>query len=247
MNYISLSFYRKYKTDSEKSTELGALQAKNSSLEKTVAIYRQRLRELSENLPRGELELLMQRMGIKDLFEVPASVETNGMALTNGHSPMDRSNSTISSSGSTTMDNGNLLIETSDDLKCPPVPSRNNLPGLDVFKSNGNGGGGSNGHSKNDELLLNSDSDSDFDPRAFESDDSKTTNDFFGFEPTKSVGQQIFSATNTGTSHHNNFVNNMNAVNMSQNNGFGASDTNNNNHNMNNGSSTNGIPAPLCE
>lgn len=215
-----LSHYRKYKTDSEKTSEAGALQAKNSSLEKTVVIYRQRLRELSEHIPRAELEQLMQRMGIKDLFEVP---QENGVEVppTNGQQlsmmSMNRSSS----------DSGNLLsIDSNDDLKCPPVPSRT-LPGLDVFKNGTNG-------SKNDELLLNSDSDSDFDPRAFEDDNKTTTNDFFGFEPTKTLGQQIFSATN---SHHN-FVNNMNAVNVSVTNGF---DTNNNNSSSHNGA----VPAPL--
>lgn len=163
----------------------------------------------------------MQRMGVKDLCEVPTENDVIAPSVTTNGSQMD------SHRGSS--DSGNLLIETNDDLKCPPVPSRNNLPGLDVFKSNGTSNGGKN----NDELLLNSDSDSDFDPRAFESDDSKTTNDFFGFEPTKTLGQQIFAATN----NHHNFVNNMNAVNSSVTNGFG-SDTNNNN---NNGA----VPAPL--
>lgn len=215
---------------------MGALQAKASNLEKTVAIYRQRLKELSDHIPRAELEQLMQRMGVKDLLEVPAALENhNNTSTTNGNGEMH---------GMTATQNGNqfnrsnshtenLLIETAsndNDMKCPPVPSRNNLPGLDVFKSNGNSSNGS----KNDELLLNSDSDSDFDPRAFESDDSKTTNDFFGFEPTKTLGQQIFSATN---SHHHNFVNNMNAVNTSVTNGH-FMDTNNNNG---------AVPAPLCE
>lgn len=46
-------------------------------------------------------------------------------------------------------------------------------------------------------LLLNSDSDSDFDPRADENEmmnSNKITNDLFGFEPPKSMGQQLFSA-----------------------------------------------------
>lgn len=48
-------------------------------------------------------------------------------------------------------------------------------------------------------LLLNSDSDSDFDPRAEESDNSngnKITNDLFGFEPPKSLGQTLFTSGN---------------------------------------------------
>lgn len=174
------------------------------------------MRELAEHVPRGELELLLQRMGLKDLYELP--IMDNNSAESPAIEQLSRA------------DTENLLIETNDEMKCPPVPSRN-LPGqfnspLDVFKSNGSSNG------KNDELLLNSDSDSDFDPRAFESDDGKTTNDFFGFEPTKTLGQQIFSATNG----HNTFVNNMNAVNTSVSNGFLAADSNNN-----------GGPPPLCE
>lgn len=213
------------------------MQAKNSSLEKTVAIYRQRLKELSEHLPRGELELLMQRMGVKDLFEVPQENGVEGM--TNGQQQQQQTqHKMMMLMNRSSSDSGNLLtIDTNDDhLKCPPVPSRN-LHGLEAVFKNGSGGGMNGG--KNDELLLDphSDSDSDFDPRAFESDDSKTTNDFFGFEPTKTLGQQIFAATN------NNFVNNMNAVNTSVSNGFGGgglmADTNNNGNGA--------IPAPLCK
>lgn len=183
-------------------------------MENAVTIYRERIRELADHIPRGELELLLQKMGLKDLYELP-NLENGRESPMNGQQLRS--------------DTENLLIETNDDLKCPPVPSRN-LPGqfnspLDVFKSNGSSNG------KNDELLLNLDSDSDFDPRAFESDDSKTTNDFFGFEPTKTIGQQIFSASNG----HNTFVNNMNVVNSSVSNGFQVADSNNNS----------GVPPPL--
>lgn len=87
----------------------------------------------------------------------------------------------------------------------PAVPPRNNNQiTLDAFKPGGQ---------KMDELLLNSDSDSDFDPRAEENDSSsgsgingnisgnKITNDFFGFEP-----QQYSFSSNTN-------VNRVNGVN----------------------------------
>lgn len=61
---------------------------------------------------------------------------------------------------------------------------------------------------------MNSDSDSDFDPRAEEnemvtSNGNKITNDLFGFEPPKSLGQQLFS---TG-SFTNGSLNGMSAFN----------------------------------
>jgi PTB domain-containing engulfment adapter protein 1 len=56
-------------------------------------------------------------------------------------------------------------------------------------------------------LLLNSDSDSDFDPRAEESEITnghKITNDLFGFEPQKTLGQQLF--VNNNNSINNNLL-----------------------------------------
>lgn len=45
---------------------------------------------------------------------------------------------------------------------------------------------------KLEDLLLNSDSDSDFDPRADEQIGSKNSNDLFGFEPSNTSSQQAF-------------------------------------------------------
>ena len=84
------------------------------------------------------------------------------------------------------------------------VPPRNNIPSQ-ILKSNSQ---------KMDELLLNSDSDSDFDfdPRAEESMDNgkNDNNDLFGFEPSKSYGQQLF--------HNNNDNKQLNANNNTSNN-----------------------------
>lgn len=87
-----------------------------------------------------------------------------------------------------------LLIETSDKHFAPIVPPRNLQnqisSTLDALKPSIG--------TKLEGLLLNSDSDSDFDPRADENDifssDKNTTESFFGFEPPKtSVGQQLFA------------------------------------------------------
>lgn len=74
-----------------------------------------------------------------------------------------------------------------------------------------------------DELLLNSDSDSDFDPRADEIQDNLSngrnaiSNDLFGFEPSKSFGQQLFFTNNNDhklqNNNNTNLSNNMNNVN----------------------------------
>lgn len=87
-----------------------------------------------------------------------------------------------------------LLIETSDKHFAPIVPPRNLQnqisSTLDALKPSVG--------TKLEGLLLNSDSDSDFDPRADENDifssEKNSTESFFGFEPPKtSVGQQLFA------------------------------------------------------
>lgn len=77
-------------------------------------------------------------------------------------------------------------------------------------------------------LLLNSDSDSDFDPRAPDNDSpsqmglggsngNKISNDLFGFEPPKqSIGQQLFSSS---SNNHTSFTNGNSGITS---NGFGA-------------------------
>lgn len=93
-----------------------------------------------------------------------------------------------------------LLIETSDKHFAPIVPPRNLQnqisSTLDALKPSVG--------TKLEGLLLNSDSDSDFDPRADENDifssDKNTTESFFGFEPPKtSVGQQLFAMNSNNT------------------------------------------------
>lgn len=60
-------------------------------------------------------------------------------------------------------------------------------------------------------LLFNSDSDSDFDPRADEpemNNGSKKSNDLFGFEPTNTAGQQLFNSGSFTDGTTNNFTSN---------------------------------------
>lgn len=84
-----------------------------------------------------------------------------------------------------------LLIETSPKNSFAPiVPPRNNLSStIEALKPSVG--------TKLEGLLLNSDSDSDFDPRAEEHEihnGSKISNDLFGFEPTKPSNQQLFNS-----------------------------------------------------
>lgn len=93
-----------------------------------------------------------------------------------------------------------LLIETSDKHFAPIVPPRNLQSQisstLDALKPSVG--------TKLEGLLLNSDSDSDFDPRADENDifstEKNSSESFFGFEPPKTtIGQQLFSMNTTNS------------------------------------------------
>lgn len=97
-----------------------------------------------------------------------------------------------------------------------------------------------------DELLLNSDSDSDFDPRADEIQDNLSngrnaiSNDLFGFEPSKSFGQQLFFTNNNDHKLQNNNNSNL-SINNNNNN------TNNMSINSSGFSSELNITPPLCK
>ncbi|XP_053677206.1 PTB domain-containing adapter protein ced-6 [Anopheles nili] len=208
--------YRRYVSDSGKSLESVKLMAQKKQLEHTITAYRQRLRDLSEMVSKAELEKLLLKMGLRDICDVPAL--ENGV---DGHNNYNSNNNNINSNnhnvnGSKTPDLGidvslpnnddQLLIETSPKHFAPIVPPRNiqnqinNT--LEAFKPSVG--------TKLEGLLLNSDSDSDFDPRAPDTDSSlstsggnKISNDLFGFEPPKpanaTLGQQLFgNGTNNG-------------------------------------------------
>lgn len=115
-----------------------------------------------------------------------------------------------------------LLIETSDKHFAPIVPPRNLQnqisSTLDALKPSVG--------TKLEGLLLNSDSDSDFDPRADENDtipNDKHSADssFFGFEPPKTtVGQQLFATNAVATNGINAMHQNGNGINTSMSNGI---------------------------
>lgn len=183
-------FYRRYVNDNGKTMEVSKLQTQNRQLESTVTAYRQRLRELSEVVSKNDLERLLVRLGLRDILEVPQENGSDGQSSgVNGSKTPD-----LGIDVSTPSNDDQLLIETSPKHFAPIVPPRNMQnplsSTLEALKPSVG--------TKLEGLLLNSDSDSDFDPRAEETDviqnGNKITNDLFGYEPPKqSPGQQLFT------------------------------------------------------
>ncbi|XP_058465919.1 PTB domain-containing adapter protein ced-6 isoform X2 [Malaya genurostris] len=202
--------YRRYVNDSGKTVETSKLQTQNKQLENTVSAYRQRLKDLSELVSKPDLDKLLLRLGLRDIYDVPAL--ENGldshMATVNGSKTPD-----LGIDVSLPNNDDQLLIETSPKHFAPLVPPRNIQnqinSTLEAFKPSVG--------TKMEGLLLNSDSDSDFDPRAPDNDSpsiggNKISNDLFGFEPPKqSIGQQLF--TSSSSSNHNSFTNGNNGSN----------------------------------
>lgn len=191
---------------------MSKLQLQNKYLENALVTFRQRLKELSETLSKSELERLLAKYGVKDICEMPQT-EMNGGSL-DDNIPMMNGSKTPDS-GIDVNSSGNdeqLLIETSvvnnnNSSFVPSVPPRNFHATLnnsfDALKPSVG--------TKLEGLLLNSDSDSDFDPRASESEtivnnnsNGNNMNDMFGFEPPKTLGQQLFNFNSTNGSHNGN-------------------------------------------
>lgn len=225
--------YRRYVSDSGKTVEASKLQSQNKQLENAVTVYRQRLRDLSELVSKPDLDKLLLRLGLRDICEMPPALE-NGV---DHHHNNNHNNHMVAMNGNKTPDLGidvslpnnddQLLIETSPKHFAPIVPPRNIQnqinSTLEAFKPSVG--------TKMEGLLLNSDSDSDFDPRAPDNDSpsqiglcgsnggggNKISNDLFGFEPPKqSVGQQLFSSS---SNNHTSFTNGNSGITS---NGFGA-------------------------
>lgn len=57
--------------DNGKGTEIQKLQSHNKQLENQLSSYRQRLTDLTELVPKSELERILLRYGLKDILELP--------------------------------------------------------------------------------------------------------------------------------------------------------------------------------
>lgn len=70
--------------DSNEKTNLNKAQQQIEHLQQTISIYKERLRELSNKLPKAELDAMLYKLGVKDIVEVPGQ-ELNGTEqLSNG-------------------------------------------------------------------------------------------------------------------------------------------------------------------
>lgn len=77
--------YRRYMTDGTKTTELYKLQTQNKQLENSVSVYRQRLKDLMDLVPRADLDRLLLRYGARDMLEVqPLEIAPPTMAMNGG-------------------------------------------------------------------------------------------------------------------------------------------------------------------
>lgn len=221
-----------------KTTEVARLQTQNKQLENNISLYRQRLKDLIDLVPKSELDKILLRYSLHDIFELPQPENelSTHIASINGSTTSDLGKKfemvlqfdlrnllfsfdfRVSESTSPSNDD-QLLIETSDKHSVPIVPPRNIQnqisSTLDALKPSVG--------TKLEGLLLNSDSESDFDPRADESDNIVTNgkhsdSSFFGFEPSNtSFGQQLFTNYSSNMNGNNTSVTDRNLTNGSLN------------------------------
>lgn len=58
-------------TETSKTPELSKLQLQNKTLENQLAAYRQRIKDLTEHVAKTELDRILLRHGLRDIFELP--------------------------------------------------------------------------------------------------------------------------------------------------------------------------------
>nr|XP_026483759.1 PTB domain-containing adapter protein ced-6 isoform X2 [Vanessa tameamea] len=168
--------YRRFLNDNGKYIEMQKLTLQNKKLELQMNAYKSRLQELSKITYKDDLSAYLSRNNLTDIaeFKPPPELEKqiSSLTLANGFSAMNGTKTDIGadvlSNNSTdtfnSSNDNNLLLST-------PPPTHNgktNTTGkfLGDLSSSKNPVVGT----KLEGLLLNSDSDSDFDPRAFESE-----------------------------------------------------------------------------
>ncbi|XP_038217623.1 PTB domain-containing adapter protein ced-6 isoform X2 [Zerene cesonia] len=165
--------YRRFLNDNGKYIELQKLTLQNKKLELQMNAYKNRLQELSRITYKDDLSAYLARNNITDIteFKPPPELEkqissltlANGFAMNGSKTPdngMDAMSNNSTDTYNSSNDN-NLLLST-------PPPTHNNRTGklLGDLSSNKNPAVGT----KLEGLLMNSDSDSEFDPRAYESE-----------------------------------------------------------------------------
>ncbi|CAG9573698.1 unnamed protein product [Danaus chrysippus] len=160
--------YRRFLNDNGKYIEMQKLTLQNKKLEMQMNAYKNRLQELSKITYKDDLSAYLSRHSLSDITEfkcpeLDAQLTAINTTLANGKTDSGDATSTNSVDTFSSNDN-NLLLSTP-----PPTHNgRNNTGKLLGDLTNKNPVVGT----KLEGLLLHSDSDSDFDPRAFESEPS---------------------------------------------------------------------------
>lgn len=62
---------------------MSKLQVQNNFLEQKVQAYRQRLKDLADVVSKSELERILMRYGLRDIFEMPQQENGNGNHMGN--------------------------------------------------------------------------------------------------------------------------------------------------------------------
>ncbi|KAL0859223.1 hypothetical protein ABMA27_011037 [Loxostege sticticalis] len=170
--------YRRFLNDNGKYIEMQKLTLQNKKLELQMNTYKTRLQELSKITYKDDLSAYLARNSLSDIaeFKAPDVLEkqlasltlANGFSAMNGNKTPELATDALSNNSTETFNSSNdnnLLLST-------PPPTHNGKVNFNSGKLLGDLSSSKNPvvGTKLEGLLLNSDSDSDFDPRAYESD-----------------------------------------------------------------------------
>ncbi|KAJ0170198.1 hypothetical protein K1T71_014126 [Dendrolimus kikuchii] len=170
--------YRRFLNDNGKYIEMQKMSLQNKKLELQMTAYKSRLQELSKITYKDDLNSYLARNNLSDIteFKVPPELEkqlssltlANGFSSMNGNKTPELTADALSNKSTDTFNSSNdnnLLLST-------PPPQHNGKPHFGTGKIRGDLTPSKNPSvgTKLEGLLINSDSDSDFDPRAFESE-----------------------------------------------------------------------------
>lgn len=166
--------YRRFLNDNGKYIEMQKMQLQNKKLELQMNAYKNRLQELSKITYKDDLSSYLARNKLSDIteFKPPPELEkqlssltlANGFSSMNGNKTPDLGVDALSNNSTDTFNSSNdnnLLLDT-------PPPQHNGKHTFSTPKFIGDLS--SNKNLPGGVKLINSDSDSDFDPRAYESE-----------------------------------------------------------------------------
>lgn len=171
--------YRRFLNDNGKYIEMQKLSLQNKKLELQMNAYKNRLQELSKITYKDDLTAYLARSNLSDIteFKIPVELDKqiSSLTLSNGFSTMMNGNKTPDLAADALSNNSTDTFNSSNDnnllLNTPP-PTHNGKTHFSTGKIRGDLTPSKNPTigTKLEGLFLNSDSDSDFDPRAFESE-----------------------------------------------------------------------------